>query len=362
MKNLLALFLVWNASTAFAAVKLSPLITEGLDSPVAIASAPGESERLYLVEQRGKIWIFENGRVNPIPFLDIEEKVVSGGEMGLLSIAFHPNYRANKRFFVNYTAERPKLTTVVAEYQAGKNDEREILTFRQPYQNHNGGQLAFDAKGYLYIATGDGGSGGDPQGNSQNRTNLLGKILRIDIDRGEPYAIPTDNPFKGAAMRGEIFAYGLRNPWRFSFDRLTGALFAADVGQDKWEEINVVEKGGNYGWNTMEGKHCFKPPQNCNQEGLILPIWEYAHSQGNSITGGYVYRGKRISELYGVYLYADYGSGKVWGLTYDQNAKKVIKNEVLVNSHFPISTFGEDADGEIYVGSYTGAIYKLVLK
>lgn len=234
-----------------------------------------------------------------------------------------------------------------------------MLEFAQPYSNHNGGHLAFDSAGHLFITAGDGGSAGDPHAAGQNLNTLLGKILRIDIDGGQPYAIPKDNPFltKG---RGEIYAYGLRNVWRFSFDRQTGALFAGDVGQNKWEEIDIIEKGGNYGWRTMEGKHCFSPASGCDQTGLILPIHEYPRSEGVSVTGGYVYRGSKIPALNGVYIYGDYGSGKIWGLTYDFTAKKVVKNELLINSNLPIASFGEDTDGELMVVSYDGRIFRIV--
>lgn len=355
------------AAETAAKIKLSPIVTDGITDPVHLAFAPGEKDRLYVVEQAGRIVVIEKGKLLPKPFFDIRDKVRSGGEMGLLSVAFHPAYAKNHRFFVNYTSpvvenapgKHFASTSITAEYEAGKDTEKVLFKIPHPYTNHNGGQLAFDAKGYLYLGMGDGGGAGDRQGNGQNKESWLGKIHRVDVDHGSPYAIPDDNPFAKGGGRKEVFAYGLRNPWRFSFDRLTGALFAADVGQDLWEEIDIVENGKNYGWNVMEGFHCFKPRKGCKTEGLVLPIHEYGHDDGISITGGFVYRGKKIPALEGVYVYADYGSGKIWGLTYDQKAKKKVKNELLLNSNLPVTTFGEDPDGELYLAAYQGMIYRI---
>lgn len=361
MKKLLLLILVPVLSFALPTTKLTPIIKSGVESPLYVGFEPGTDERMYVIEQKGRILSYDANRVNKTVVLDISAKIVSGGEMGLLGLAFHPQYATNKRAFINYTIERPDLTTIVAEVKLGSRaEERELLSIPQPYTNHNGGQVTFGKDGYLYISAGDGGSANDPHGNGQSKRTLLGKLLRIDVDHGAPYSIPKDNPFATESnVRQEIYAYGLRNVWRFSFDRVTGALFAGDVGQDKWEEINVIEKGKNYGWNTMEGLHCFKPAVGCNQKGLELPIAEYPHSQGVSVTGGYVYRGKKIPGLEGAYIYGDYGSGKIWALYYDQEKKTVSSNELLLNSRLPLSSFGEDNSGELYVVAYNGTIYRL---
>jgi len=351
---------LWELALSAGQVTLQPVVT-GLEDPVYLTFAPDEPHRLYVVEQAGRIVVIEKGKRVAAPFLDITSKVTSGGEMGLLSVAFHPAYAKNNRFFVYYNARMPKLFNVIAEYKSGQRDGKVILKIEKPFTNHNGGQLAFDKQGYLYIGTGDGGSAGDPYGNAQDKESLLGKMLRIDVDGAAPYAIPRDNPFAVSGGRKEIFAYGLRNPWRFSFDRETGALFAGDVGQNRREEIDIVERGKNYGWNIMEGMLCFKPEKNCNQKGLALPILDYPQSQGYSVIGGYVYRGKLIQELKGVYVYGDYGSGFIWGLKYDSTGRTAT-SDVLIDSHLPISSFGEDTDGELYVVSHRGMIFKIVRK
>ncbi len=348
-------------SEARPGIKLEAMLSNGIKDPVLMVQAPESQDRWYIVEQRGVIRILENGTLQAKPFLDIEDTVVSGGEMGLLGLAFHPDFKRNGRYFINYTSDTPELRTVIAEYRVDGTPGRMLLEYRQPYSNHNGGHLAFGPDGYLYIASGDGGSAADPHGHGQNRNSLLGKILRIDVNAGSPYGIPKDNPFiKEASTRKEVFAYGLRNPWRFSFDKLTGAIFTGDVGQDRVEEVDLIEKGKNYGWNTMEGTLCFKPKTGCNKTGLELPLVEYPRSQGTSITGGYVYRGKAIPELQGVYVYGDFGSGKIWGLTYNQTTRKVEKNELLLNTRLPIASFGEDANGELYVVGYQGILYRIV--
>ncbi|OGD22650.1 MAG: hypothetical protein A2W03_16235 [Candidatus Aminicenantes bacterium RBG_16_63_16] len=311
-------------------------------------------------------------------FLDITDRVVSNpgvGEMGLLGLAFDPGYAASGAFYVNYTtgdAGPPRTrATRVSRFRVSPADrnradpasETVLLEFPQPFDNHNGGQLAFGPDGYLYIATGDGGSGGDPLDNAQNLTSLLGKILRIDVRAAEvPYGIPPDNPFAGntSGYRAEIYAYGLRNPWRFSFDPPTGRLWAGDVGQSDWEEIDLIVKGGNFGWDCREGAHPYTGPAGgpaafcAGASGLIDPVWEYGHSAGNiSVTGGYVYRGLTAASLRGAYLYGDFGTGRVWALTYD--GVNPASNALVVDAPFLISSFGLDRDGEFYIMQWAAA-------
>jgi glucose/arabinose dehydrogenase len=337
----------------------------GLESPVYVTHAGDGSGRLFVVEQTGVILIIRAGRLLPRPFLDIRGRVIAGGEMGLLSVAFHPQYARNGRFFVNYTADGASLRTVIAEYRVSAADAnvaepagRVLLEIAQPYRNHNGGLNLFGPDGMLYIGMGDGGSGGDPHNNGQRLDTLLGKLLRIDVDGAAPYRVPPDNPFVGrSGARGEIWAYGLRNPWRFSFDRTTGRLFLADVGQNQWEEIDLIQKGGNYGWRTMEGAHCFNPPDGCSRTGLILPIAEYGREGGCSITGGYLYRGGRIRDLVGRYLFGDYCSGTLWALR-DDGGRWV--RESLLDTGLRINSFGEDQAGELYVVDHRGTVQQLV--
>ena len=340
-----------------------------LTTPVYITPAGDRSDRLFVVEQDGRIRIIRNGRLLAQPFLDIRSRVVAGGELGLLSVAFHPRFAGNGRFFVNYTTDRGgRLRTVIAEYRVAAPgsdvadpDERILLEIDQPFRNHNGGLNLFGPDGMLYIGMGDGGSGGDPMNNGQRLDTLLGKLLRIDVDGAAPYAIPPDNPFVNrAGARGEIWAYGLRNPWRFSFDRATGRLFLADVGQNQWEEINIIERGGNYGWRTMEGAHCFNPSTGCDRTGLALPIAEYDHEQGCSVTGGYVYRGSRIRALVGRYLFADYCSGRIWVLA-DAGGNRWAM-AVALTTDFRITSFGEDQTGELYVVDHNGTVYRLMAR
>ncbi len=344
------------------ALTLEP-VASGLSNPVYVTHASDGSGLLFIVEQPGRIRIVQNGSLLSVPFLDIASRVTSGGEMGLLSVAFHPDYRSNRRFFVNYTARRPTLKTIIAEYRTSTNpliadpNEKVILTIDQPFSNHNGGQLQFGPDGYLYIGMGDGGSGGDPQGHGQNRNSLLGKLLRIDVDSGSPYVSPLDNPFAGGGGAPEIWAYGLRNPWRFSFDRANGRIFLADVGQNTYEEIDIVERSGNYGWNIMEGAHCFSPATGCSAAGLVLPIDEYDHTLGVSVTGGYVYRGSQYPSLVGTYLFGDYGSSRIWGLK-ESNRGTWSRSELL-NAGFSISSFGEDEGGEIYVVNHGGSVHRI---
>jgi len=293
----------------------------------------------------------------------------------LLGLAFHPNFSANPRFYVDYTRRLStgRLQSVIAEYQVSATDpnqadptsERQILMVDQPFDNHNGGQLAFGPDGFLYIAFGDGGSGGDPLGNGQKTDILLGKILRIGVDppfaAGKQYAIPPDNPFVSGGGLPEIWAFGLRNPWRFSFDRADGRLFAGDVGQDNWEEVDLITKGGNFGWNIMEGKHCYPPSvTSCTMAGLILPIAEYSHNAagGNSIIGGFVYHGSAIAGLAGTYVLGDLSSGHIWGLK--QDAMGTWQLTLVLTHNLTISSFGQDAAGELYVVDYgNGTVLRL---
>jgi glucose/arabinose dehydrogenase len=343
-------------------ITLAAVVTEGLENPLFLTQAGDGSGRLFVVEQPGRIRVLEGHVLLPASFLDITKQVLSGGERGLLGLAFHPDYRHNGRFFVNYT-RKPDGATVLAEYHraatatSASQAERILLIVPQPYPNHNGGMVAFGPDGYLYVGLGDGGSKGDPDNRAQNLNDLLGKILRIDVDQGEPYGIPIDNPFAKKGGRPEIYAVGLRNPWRFSFDIKTGNLWVADVGQYKWEEINLVTRGGNYGWRVMEGNHCFQPSTDCPTTPFSSPISEYFHDKGRcSITGGYVYRGQTLSSLVGTYVYGDFCSGEIFALNKDAT---VSDPPPIFKSSLQISSFGEDAVGELYVLDYKGSIYRL---
>lgn len=343
-------------------VTLAPMVTKGLENPVFLTHAGDGSTRLFVVEQPGRIRVLEGPALLPAPFLDITKLVLFGGERGLLGLAFHPDYRHNGRFFVNYT-RNPDGATVVAEYRRGptatsaSQEERILLIVPQPYPNHNGGMVAFGPDGYLYIGLGDGGSKGDPGNRAQNPEDLLGKILRIDVDRGDPYGIPMDNPFAKGGGRPEIYAVGLRNPWRFAFDAETGSLWVADVGQYKWEEIDLVTRGGNYGWRVMEGTHCFHPSTDCQTTSFILPVSEYFHDKGRcSITGGYVYRGQAVPGLVGAYLYGDFCSGEIFALP---KSERINEPRQILKSSLLISSFGEDATGELYVLDHKGGVYRL---
>jgi len=346
-------------------VTVAPVITEGLENPLFLTHAGDGSARLFVVEQPGRIRVLEGHTLLPAPFLDITKQVLSGGERGLLGLAFHPDYRHNGRFFVNYT-RKSDGATVVAEYRRGatatsaSQDERILLIVPQPYPNHNGGMVAFGPDGYLYIGFGDGGSKGDPDNRAQNPQDLLGKILRIDVDRGDSYGIPMDNPFAKQGGRPEIYAIGLRNPWRFSFDIKTGNLWVADVGQYQWEEIDLVARGGNYGWRVMEGTHCFHPSTDCQTTTFNLPLYEYAHEKGRcSITGGYVYRGQAISSLAGTYVYGDFCSGEIFALQNSPREQLLNKAPMILKTSLQISSFGEDAAGELYVLDHKGGVYRL---
>jgi len=342
-------------------------VVRGLSNPVHLTAPPGD-ERLFVTEQSGRIRIIVNDTVRAAPFLDITDKVASGGERGLLSVAFHPDYEDNGYLFVNYTDvagdTRVERYRVSADpNRADPASARLILAVDQPFSNHNGGHILFGPDGMLYIAMGDGGDAGDPLGHAQNRGTLLGDLLRIDVDRGDPYAIPASNPFVNqSGMRGEIWAWGLRNPWRIAFDRGTGLLYIADVGQGQREEINVVQasQGGlNYGWNFMEGTRCYREAS-CNSSDLVQPIHEYDHSDGCSITGGLVYRGSRIPALAGHYFYADYCEGWIRSFRYSSGDLVDAREWFPAGSLNRITSFGEDASGELYVLSGTGIVYRLV--
>ncbi len=352
----------------WAKVKLTPF-ESGFELPVYLANAGDGSGRIFVVEKAGRIKVIKDGKTLEDPFLDVVHKVRSkGSEQGLFSAAFHPGYKENGRFFVNYTDL--KGDTVVSEFKVSPdpdrgdgNSERILLRIRQPASNHNGGQLQFGPDGYLYIGTGDGGSGGDPWGNAQNLSVLLGKMLRIDVDAGNPYGIPADNPFKGkSGARPEIWAYGLRNPWRFSFDPGTGDMYIADVGQDEWEEVDYQpagSKGGeDYGWNIFEGSYQYKLPKGHDTTGITFPVVEYGRGDGCSVTGGYVYRGKKSPGLNGTYFFSDYCSGKLWGLRKRPGASWEWAK--FLDTGLNVSSFGEDESGEIYILDLDkGGIYRI---
>jgi glucose/arabinose dehydrogenase len=326
------------------------------------------TNRFFVVEQAGTIRIIQAGAVLPAAFLDIRSSVLFGGEQGLLGLAFHPNYRQNRLFYVNYVRNSGGQT-IIAEYsassldpnQADPSSERILLTVNQPFSNHKGGQLVFGVDGFLYIGLGDGGSGGDPLGNGQSLQTLLGKMLRIDVNAtsgARQYGIPPDNPFAAGGGLPEIWAYGLRNPWRFSFDRgNTNRLFCADVGQDRFEEIDLIVRGGNFGWNVMEGAHCFNPSSGCNMAGLILPIAEYDHSEGVAVIGGYVYRGAAIPQLVGAYLMGDFSSGRIW--TLQETSPGTFTRSLGLMTGRNISSFGQELAGEVYVVDYSGSVLRL---
>jgi len=370
----------WQALAILSIQEPPPVFTanafpnQTFDAPVDITHA-GDS-RLFVVEQRGMIRVLE-GRgpaATNKPFLDISSRVTYGGEMGLLGLAFHPNYQENGAFFLNYiSGEGEGRQTVISRFQvtadpdqADPNSEMILLTVSQPYTNHNGGSIKFAPDGTLYIALGDGGSGGDPDNRAQDGSDLLGKMLRIDVDNpapGKNYGIPAGNPFLGQPTLDEIWATGLRNPWRFSFDRLTGDLYIGDVGQNRWEEIDFQAGnsagGQNYGWRLKEGTYCYNPQQGCDRGGLTDPIYEYSHDAGCSVTGGFVYRGLSLPALNGYYLYADYCSGAVSALQRDGDG--AWQNERLTTAGGLVSTFGEDSSGEIYLALHRrGKILQLV--
>jgi glucose/arabinose dehydrogenase len=353
-------------------VSLVP-VADGLDSPVFVTAPAGDLDRLFVVERGGTIRIVRYGSVLPTPFLEVGDRILAGGEQGLLGMAFHPDYADNGRFYLNYTDTLGH--TQVVRYQASPDPDvadpgsaLPILTVEQPYANHNGGMIAFGPDdGMLYIGMGDGGSGGDPLGHGQNRMTVLGDLLRLDVDGGSPYAIPADNPFVGAlSIANEIWASGLRNPWRFSFDRGTGDLYIADVGQSAREELDfqpAASAGGeNYGWRIMEGTRCFDPASGCVSAGLTLPVLEYDHSDGCSITGGYVYRGNDFPVLQGRYFFADFCSDWLRSVVVFNGAAAGLQDHTSTTG--PVagtSSFGEDARGELYIVSLTQGTVKRIV-
>ncbi len=363
------------------ALKLTQ-VENGFDRPLTAKSPDGDTERLFVAEQHaGVIHIVKNGSTLTTPFMDISDRVISSGnERGLLAIAFHPGFMQNGRFFVHYTANGTTASsgsTVVSEFAAtgdtaDPSTEKVLLTQAQPESNHNGGTIEFGPDGMLYIGLGDGGGAGDQHGNpgnGQSTDTLLGKILRIDVDgakaSGKEYGIPAGN-MTGSGVAPELWAYGLRNPWRSTFDACTGDFYIGDVGQNAWEEIDVQPKsassGINYGWRVMEGTHCYNPASGCDQSGKQLPVAEYSHSQGCSVTGGYVYRGSAIPGLRGTYIYADYCSGRFWSFAWSGGAvtAKDITSEINPGTSVKqITSFGQDANGELYVVSQGGTIYRI---
>ncbi|MBI3962215.1 MAG: PQQ-dependent sugar dehydrogenase [Deinococcus sp.] len=345
------------------------IVATGLNFPVGLATPPGDS-RLFVVEKAGRVQLIKDGNLVQRPFLDLTEQVGStGNEQGLLAVVFHPDYAANGRLFVHYTDLSGN--TVVSEFQvstdpdvADPTSEKITLQVKHRPANHNGGQIAFGPEGYLYIALGDGGGSGDPFGNGQNPHTLLGKILRIDVDSAEPYGIPPDNPFVGTGQGlGEIWVYGLRNPWRFSFDRETGDLWIGDVGQESFEEIDLGVPGGNYGWSVLEGNHCYLQ-DDCDQSGFVAPVLEYSHNVGQAVIGGYVYRGMALPGWQGTYFYADFISGVVRSFRYVNGVVTDQMDHTRALGGLSITSFGEDAQGELYLvtvsGTRAGSVYRIV--
>ena len=343
----------------------------GLGTQITYLTHAGDGTgRIFILERRGKIRILGDGEILEEPFLDISEWVDSASmEQGLLGLAFDPEYALNGEFYVNYTTTNPNDDTIVARFKVSSDpniadpaSQQVVLHIPQPANNHNGGQILFDPSGYLMIGMGDGGRGNDPWENAENLNSLLGKILRLDVRGEDTYQIPLDNPFRDrSGVRPEVWAYGLRNPWRFSFDRDTGDLFIGDVGQNKWEEINLIaagsEPGQNLGWNTLEGTHCFDPAEGCDRAGKLMPIAEYSHVEDCSVTGGYVYRGSAFPQLIGTYFFSDWCSGRIWGLQQDPNGDWW--TEELLDTELSFASFGEDENGEIYILDMAGDVYQI---
>lgn len=344
-------------------------VTDQLESPVYLTTPPGDPDRLFILEKAGRVRVVHDGTLLEEPFLDITAETSADGERGLLGLAFHPGYATNGQVFVHHTDVDGD--TRLMRYQAASANLADpasatvLLQVAQPYSNHNGGQIAFGPDGMLYMGLGDGGSGGDPEGNGQDPSTLLGAILRVDVDGGPPYAVPADNPFfddpDGA---DEVWAYGLRNPWRFSFDRLTGDLYIGDVGQNAVEEVSVQaaasDGGENYGWNVMEGSRCFEA-DSCDMSGLVLPVHEYEHPEGCSITGGYVYRGSALPWMEGRYLFGDFCAGFVRSFVLSDGAATDVRDHTAeLGDVGSLASFGQDADGELYVLDIQGAVYRII--
>ena len=363
-------FIISRSAAPDAATFRLALVADGFNWPIYVTHAGDSSGRLFLLEQVGKIWILRAGERSAQPFLDVSDLITQSvrtgrySEQGLLGLAFHPDYAANGLFFINYTDFDGD--TVVARYQVSAEDAdradaasaRIILQVDQPYANHNGGHIDFGPDGYLYITLGDGGWANDPLGAGQNLGMLLGATLRVDIDSAIPYAIPSDNPFVDTpGAMDEIWSYGWRNVWRFSFDRATGDMYLADVGQNQWEEVNFQPAGSpggeNYGWNVWEGRHIFAGGTAPNH---VPPIYEYSHALGCSVTGGYVYRGAKIADLQAAYLFGDYCTGRVWAAWRDEAMQW--RGAELLQTSMQISSFGEDEAGEVYVIDYGGGLYR----
>ena len=358
-------------SGAVGGVVLTPVVS-GLDSPVQVTHAPDGSGRLFIVEQGGKVVIVKNGVLLSTPFINISERLATGGERGLLGIAFHPSFKTNGKFYLYFT-RKGDGDIAINEYRVSSNPDvathaaiRRIITIDHPYANHNGGHIAFGPDGYLYIGTGDGGSAGDPGNRAQNLNVLLGKMLRINVNGhlgARQYLIPKSNPYVGRSGANEIWSRGLRNPWGCSFDRATGDLWIGDVGQDRYEEIDraiVTSKstsrgrGVDFGWRIMEGLHCYRPASGCNRTGLKMPVAEYSHSEGCSVIGGYVYRGTAVPALAGRYVFGDLCSGTIWTISRSTPASPPASKSTLLSTSMQISGFGEDASGELYVLDLAG--------
>jgi glucose/arabinose dehydrogenase len=357
------------ATSNVALAAAAPFGDRTFDNPIEIVSGPGG--RFYVLEQKGIARVVPPGGGEPTVAIDLTSNIVAGGEAGLLGIAFDPGFADNGFVYLHFdrnVEEKPGIVfqSVIARYESNDGgatfdaaSEKILLTVDQPFSNHNGGKIAFSPDRLLFIGFGDGGSGGDPRGNGQNKDVLLGKILRIDPNGGDPYAIPPSNPFANGGGRPEIFAYGMRNPWKFAFDATTGDLWCADVGQSRYEEIDKIEIGGNYGWNTREGAHCFPAGAECSADGFIDPVVEYGRADGQSVSGGYVYRGSKIPGLFGKYVYGDFGSGTIWAVEQGPDGKYF--GAKLAQTEFKISTFAQGEDGEMFVADFaTGRVQALV--